>query len=507
MNKRMTCALVLAVLLLVSLIPTYASAQDAEPVKVVFAQVDDGFSEVIKSEESKAVHQAIIDAIGVDLQPVYYPSDQYWNRVNMTLASGDQMDIFCRASLQQGIQFLNDGVVLDMTDVIAEKIPNYLAACEQYEGFALARSEAQSNGKDLGFPMVSTLVRPSTLQIRTDWLEALNMDVPATVEEFVAYMESVKTMDPDGNGQDDTYGLCGSVWGGDVIAILATAYLPSGNNFWLDEDGLLQHPGLHPNYKTLLSDVISWIEEGYLPPEALLSSDDQRLDWFVNNQLGAVAGWYSAPIGGRVTLVEKVPDAWYEPINLVGLDGAANASQNQSAFTSLNLVTANTEVLDAVAAYYDFMYSEEGWILMSRGIEGLTYELIDGQPSQIQNENGQNRYYSCYVPQLENNLLTDWGFFAGPAYNLTLYRGLVAATDALPGFNTPDKGVAYDNTVMASFDVQADINTYFNEQRAKVLAGETPVEEWDNIMQNWLDMGGGQYTADMNEQYKAAQAG
>jgi putative aldouronate transport system substrate-binding protein len=474
----------------------------AAPSVIVFAQVDDGFSEQLKNPEAQQVHQAIIDAINVDVQPLYFPSDQYWNRVNMTIAAGDQLDIISRVSISQAIEFYNDGVIIDLTDLIAEKVPNYLENVANSALTAKARDEMRYQGMDIGFPMISTMARANSVQIRTDWLEKLGMEMPVTIEDFELYMEAVKTQDPDGNGIDDTYGLCGTIWGGNVQGILATAFLPAGNSWWLDAEGVLRHPGMHPNFKILLGKLIEWQEKGYLPPEALLSGDDQRLDWLINNQLGAVAGWYSAPIGGRVTLEEKVPEAWYEPVNLIGLEDAVNAIPNEMAYSHMNVVTSSCKDLDAVARYYNYLYTPEGTVMLSYGIEGLTYVVEDDAPVILKNESEIPLCYGCYVPQMQTDL-APWGFFAGKSRALVLYRTLIQSLTDLPGFDRPDKLVAYDNTAMASYDKQADLDTYYREQLAKVLAGETPLDQWDSIMNTWLEMGGEQYTLDRNEQYQA----
>jgi hypothetical protein len=64
---------------------------------------------------------------------------------------------------------------------------------------------------------------------------------------------------------------------------------------------------------------------------------------------------------------------------------------------------------------------------------------------------------------------TEWGFFPGVAYASRLYRELIAALDDLPGFDYPDKLVAYNFVGTDSEALVADLDTFFNENRAKVL--------------------------------------
>ena len=69
-----------------------------EPVKIVAACVDDGFSQYTDTTETQAVHDKILEDINVDLQPLFFPGDQYVNRVNLMLTTDDQMDIITPVS-------------------------------------------------------------------------------------------------------------------------------------------------------------------------------------------------------------------------------------------------------------------------------------------------------------------------------------------------------------------------------------------------------------------------
>jgi putative aldouronate transport system substrate-binding protein len=472
------------------------------PVVLVWPNVDEGYSAQIKTDASKQVHNKILEVLNVDLQPVFYPIDQYPNRVNMLIASGDQVDVIPRVSRQKSIEYFNDGVIIDLTELIQSRAPDYLAACEKYELIAKAREESKYQGKDLVMPWPTLVPRGQTLQIRTDWLSKLNMDIPTTLEDFEAYMEAVKTKDPNNTGKDDTYGLSAGVWGANIVTTMSMFYCPAGWERWLDESGKLQIAELHPNYKLLLADLARWYKAGYLPPEVFTSADDQRNDWVTSNKVGALATWYSAPIAGIVTLRKSVPEANYLPICIKGKPEAANAYRNENATPNSPVITASSKDPEAAIKFLNYLYTKEGQILCVWGIEDISYKLIDGQPDSILGEDGNKLYYAVYNPQLSIPQL-QFGLFAGPAPNLKLYRELADVLETLPGYDPPDKLVAYDTKAFKSEAKLADMDTFLQEQRLKVLVGEIPVSEWDNIMSQWKTMGGEQYLEDINLQYKA----
>ena len=50
-------------------------------------------------------------------------------------------------------------------------------------------------------------IKPHSLWARKDWLDALGLEVPKTLEDLVNVSVAFTKQDPDGNGVDDTYGF------------------------------------------------------------------------------------------------------------------------------------------------------------------------------------------------------------------------------------------------------------------------------------------------------------
>lgn len=350
-------------------------------------------------------------------------------------------------------------------------------------------------------PYITTTPRATGIQVRGDWVKTLGMDLPTTIEEFEVYLEAVKTQDPDGNGTDDTYGISNSVWGNKIYNHLVTSYLPYGNSWWLDDEGSLQSPIAHPNYKLLLEKQIEWSNKGYTPPGMYKAQDDQISEFITSNQIGGLATWYSAPIGATMTLLEKVPEAEYVPVNLVGVDGAANALPNQGSSPHGNVLTKSSKNPEAVLRFWDWLYTTEGQIISRWGLEGKSYELIDGSPERLVNENEEYRYFAAYWPYIEVVDLA-FGPFPGTGKDSQLYRSLINATTELPGFDAADKLVVYDGSKFKSESKLADLQTFLDEKRLQILTGDLSLDNWDDIVQQWREMGGDLETEDRNIQYQ-----
>src|SRR5699024_8153295 len=75
------------------------------------------------------------------------------------------------------------------------------------------------------------------LSYRTDWAEAVGItEAPQTVEEVYDMLYKFTYNDPDGNGQDDTYGLELTKYTGPLDII--QTWFGVGNQ-WVEQDGQL----------------------------------------------------------------------------------------------------------------------------------------------------------------------------------------------------------------------------------------------------------------------------
>ena len=52
------------------------------------------------------------------------------------------------------------------------------------------------------------------IAINVEWLEALNLEMPKTPDEFVNVLKEFVTKDPNGNGKNDEIGFVSQMWSG-----------------------------------------------------------------------------------------------------------------------------------------------------------------------------------------------------------------------------------------------------------------------------------------------------
>lgn len=452
------------------------------------------------TDVERNVHKIIQEKTGVDVEMIYLPGNQLTNKRNLMLSSGEQLDFFS-TSLDHAIQLYKSGAIIGINELLEQYGPNLKKNVNPK-----AFREVTYEGNILGVPSDTLVITPNLLEIRTDWLKRLGLSIPNTIAEFEKVMDAFQNQDPDGNGKHDTFPLS-TGWGAldKLELVFAPAYLPQAMEWWLDGHGRLQPPELHPAYKEMMAKLVEWNKKGYIWPDILLSTVSKQVEVIAKNKIGAVAGWFSSTIGGALELlVKQVPEADYEPILLQGkgINKLATAAYQ----SSVVVITKKSKHQDAVMRFLDYHATKEGYYMTFIGPEGENYtRLPDGSREYIaedKQDNSKAKYYAKYYifglnwPDELTWPISSWVY--------RKYNEMKAKAERLPRFDAIDKNVFYDKSQWISNPKLNDMAAYLSEQKMKVFAGETPLSEWDAIMQKWKDIGGAQMIEDRNAQFQAS---
>lgn len=144
---------------------------------------------------------------GIDLDIMYVvPGTEANDKLSQMIMSGNYPDVF-NVSLEDYVDYVKQGVIADITDYydnyLSDASKDYLA----YDGGDSVK-RATIDGRIYGIPqMASSTDQVSVLWIRKDWLNNLGLEMPTTAEEVAEVARAFTFEDPDGNGQDDTYGF------------------------------------------------------------------------------------------------------------------------------------------------------------------------------------------------------------------------------------------------------------------------------------------------------------
>lgn len=131
------------------------------------------------------------DATGIKVEFEVYPEDQLSTKLNVELASGGQyVDVFMCRPLQEVQQFIQNGYLADVSDVLADsefQSDDFItAALDSY------KKSGSTDNVYYGVPLVT---ERQVLYYRTDLLEQAGIAVPTNLEELAA--AAAQLHDPD----------------------------------------------------------------------------------------------------------------------------------------------------------------------------------------------------------------------------------------------------------------------------------------------------------------------
>lgn len=302
--------------------------------------------------------------------------------LSLMIAADDLTDIGSFGSgMTQGIDnAIEDGTLINLADYF-DYMPNYSALIEGNDIFRKAVTTTGGNIPGASqFTLDNTAIYRTGLMARQDWLEALNMDAPETIDEFhemlLAFQSefgATAAYDMDQGGGIFT-GDSGMGAGG---TYLTRAFGTDGGDFYIDDDGNVQSGWLAEGFKDYLTEMNLWYNEGLIAAD-FATADTAMSDWtdVVNGVNGVIATHASE--------MEEIKAVSDDPnFELVGIvDPVLNKGDQlriencfiEASPTGGYNVSASCKYPEIACEWLDYLYSPNGWLLCNYGIEGESFE-------------------------------------------------------------------------------------------------------------------------------------
>ena len=422
-------------------------------------------------------------------------SSEVKEKFGLMLASGEYPDIIRHGDNWYSggvIAMEQDGVTVDLTDLIPTYMPNYQTlrtsdpdverATKGDDGRLLAvYSLASDNGVLKGEHIWHGLV------LRKDWLEELEMESPVTIEDWhkvlVAFKEHYGCEAPLMIGQNGT----------DASSAFTSAYGVLSALF-LDGDTVKFGP-VEEGYRQWIELFRDWYAEGLIDPN------------FTANGAGYMApAEYIATgrAGAGVTIYSVTADTYKNngytdeegfwlaavPLPVLNEGDTPMTSFRTSEIVKESLtVTSNCKDVELALRYLDYHFTKESMLLNSYGIENDSY-FVDTEGNyqisdKIKDQVAKGEYPTVNeAVGMYNLFYSAFGLYNWGASNVTNYdSATIASRDvwnvarfdrALPaGITlTPE-----ENTSIGT--IYTDINTLVQENTIQYITGQKSLDDWD----------------------------
>lgn len=255
-----------------------------------------GISALSPDNAEKPVIQQMNEAMGVTIDWNCISGDTLTEKKNLVLNSGTDMpDAFMGAELSDyeiitngsnGIfipleNYINEETMPNLSKLVEER-PELLATCTMPDGHIYTLPTISemgftySDGNDYYIGAI-----PQFMGINKEWLAAVNMEMPTTIDELHDVLVAFKENDCNGNG-DPTDEIPLSFEWGHWCANMTSLFSAFGfTDYNADhraiKDGKVYNQASTENYKEAMKYFHEWYAEGLIDMEAFSQDDSQYI--------------------------------------------------------------------------------------------------------------------------------------------------------------------------------------------------------------------------------------
>ncbi|MBQ7838971.1 MAG: hypothetical protein IJ390_00550 [Lachnospiraceae bacterium] len=468
--------------------------------------------------ESKKWEQLVSDleGYGVKLELDLIPADQIENVVQTQIAAGLDYDMvnISTVDTKTRMSLVEQGKLVSVNEIWE----NYSdGTAKEYYTTGAGSSVAKLNKLEDGNQYWLTGVTYGDYKgrgvgslvgamIRYDWLQKLGLEMPTTTEELYQTLLAFQEQDANGNGQAD-----------EVITLnynsfyngIAQMYGLGTSSYFLDsETGKITSPW----YQDGIKDYITFMNR--LFKAGLLDTSGQAKEKQAENKISMVSTyWIGYSSEAAVTVPEGEQRAQFVGLVCDPENGCTPLVNSQSAVQKNTYDFAFTSNVDKEAAgrLLDYLTSEEYATLTEFGIEGYSYEVVDGVKQRFTDSDISECQIrvalwvnDCIFPRAETVdraqelvTATEMGKSMGWPE-----EGFAAKADPVREvYENPDKyklavkstelevAVATVEETERIADLKTDFDTYSEELLTKLIMGDASLDNWDTYIAEMKELG------------------
>lgn len=475
--------------------------------------------------------QAIQKNTGIDVRWQHPASGQAAEQFNLVVAGNEMPDIMYYSwstSYSGGADAaIADGKIVALQDYMEEYAPNMAHYMEVHP--EMLADITTDGGNIYGFPALYTSTSESSdvwqgvfdrepfaesfigLVIRTDYLEQVGKDIPVTYDDWYdvlkAFKEQLGLKTPMCFVQmfeqlslaiSAGFGVC-----------LPVSGMSSSGAYGVNEEGKVEYGPIKEGFR----DYLTFMHRLY--SESLLDNDYMVLDRtsvqakIINGEVGAWIEMMPTGLGNiKAQILAEDPTNTFAAVGVHAMVPTAGTENwyhqaNQPFTGSVGAITGSCKDIKTAMELLDYGWGEEGNMLLNWGIEGESYEMVDGWPafpdSIINNAQGvapstahamyrqlngpfpEDHWqrlvskidYSLAEGEVDQNIeaLNTWSYGNGKHY------GGLPATTLLDS-----EQASYSN----AFN---EISTYVGEMTAKFITGTENLANYDSYVDTVYSMG------------------
>lgn len=335
---------------------------------------------------SNVVSRAITEETGVDINFIT-PQGNEEEKLNSLIESGNLPDMITLGWWEPQV---NEMIQKDMVYAINKLADEYDPYFYEVSDPQAVSWYTQSDGNIYGYP--SSSITPQdvenndnigsnqTFLVRKDIYEAIGSPDMSTISGFENAVKLAKEKFPTVDGKP-------------LIPIGAHLFDETGNvsfdqylqNFLAvpyEEDGKLYDRNTDPEYIQWLKMFRRLNQQGYLATDIFIDQRTQMEEKIAEGRYFCMLYQHTDIAAQQKALYAKNPNSIY-----IAVDGPRNKNgddpvlpTNTTSGWTITMISKNCKNPEKAIKLMDYLISEEGQKMVYLGVEGITYDMVDGKP-------------------------------------------------------------------------------------------------------------------------------
>lgn len=469
-----------------------------------------GYPQNPNASEGTIPEKLLEEKFNVEITPIFLSQSTYNDKKAMLLASGEKIDFIYELDPVHVRQDVRQGLIAEIPyDTIKEYAPTVFAELNKECPDAWIFSRV--DGSNYGIPNMNYNNEYPYIGIwRKDWLENVGIDkVPETLDEMYEALYRFTYNDPDGNGQQDTYGMSDDISHRNLFTNIFGAFGVSPINWMADQSGEPVYGGFLPGTRDALELLANWYKAGIIHPDFI--TDDMYstgLEKFRNGKVGysRYGGGFFDPMNANN--IAKVTAELNEGAEVVNSPLVKGPNGDQGTFAwgkACHIIAFGAHVAEDEAKMKrlleiqeELLVNEELLVEVRLGTLGETFEYKDASVGSTSGVNylppyddNNQRLNECFAPDFGSP-----AFFSAvtPTYDMYLKYRDYRITDVYNEFAPKEYAIVdmfiKPDILPSSSKYFVDIRNWQINLMVEIIKGEKPIEAYDEFESYWNECGG-----------------
>lgn len=346
------------------------------------------------------------ERLDMELEFVELSTDDTDTQVHMMMTSGDLPDVLIGYVMSYATmcEYADAGLLMDISGLIdqvgtEEGIQNFLRNFEVDNIMSYVSYQDGVYAMPSGGAMFSNMYAGYPGRINGLFLEALNMELPRTLEDYYDFLVAVRDHDVNGNGDpdDEVPSTSATIALQSLFGTLGNAFQYTDSSTFMNcVDGKISFIGSNGLYREFVEFLKKLVDEDLLDPAAFTQDGETLLASQTTepNLIGSML------LGNMISSCMDTDTEAYANMEilpaLTGPHGYQATSLQVPSVLRAGFVTTSCQNPELAVRFLDFLLTEECSTAFRLGFEGSEWTVA---PEGVNGRNGEQAKYQLLKPQ------------------------------------------------------------------------------------------------------------